>query len=70
VVRWGLRWPGRKPATRLLVVARISTTTPLRPVVLKVCSDVPSGSVPCVSGFTEFYYLVLFPDFKGVNDLC
>ena len=26
--------------------------------------------VPCVSGFIEFYYLFLFPDFKGVNSLC
>jgi hypothetical protein len=26
--------------------------------------------VPCVSGFIELYYLFLFPDFKGVNDLC
>ena len=26
--------------------------------------------VPCVSGFIEFYYLFLFPDFKGVNRLC
>jgi hypothetical protein len=26
--------------------------------------------VPCVSGFIEFYYLFLFPDFNGVNDLC
>jgi len=26
--------------------------------------------VPCVSGFIEFYYLFLFPDFKGVNKLC
>jgi len=23
--------------------------------------------VTCVSGFIEFYYLFLFPDFKGVN---
>jgi hypothetical protein len=27
-------------------------------------------AVPCVSGFIEFYYLFLFPDFEGVNGLC
>jgi len=26
--------------------------------------------VPCVSGFIQFYYLFLFPDFEGVKDLC
>jgi len=26
--------------------------------------------VPCVSEFIEFYYLFLFTDFKGVNNLC
>ena len=30
--------------------------------------------VPCISGFTETYYLFLylflFPDFKGFNNLC
>ena len=27
--------------------------------------------VPCgVSGFVEFYYLFLFPDSEGVNNLC
>ena len=26
--------------------------------------------VPCVSGFIEYCYLFLFPNFKGVNGLC
>jgi hypothetical protein len=25
--------------------------------------------IPCISGFTNFYYLFLFPDFGGVNYL-
>jgi hypothetical protein len=46
----GLRWPGSKPATRLLEVARISTAIPLMLVVFKVCCAVPSGSVTSFHG--------------------